>query len=203
MMAYGPITSRQIEVDKMERVADFIFPCSKITADGDCSHEILMLAPWKKSYEKPRQYIKKQVHHSSNKLCIVKAVFFFPVVMYRCESCTIKKVECWIIDSFKLLCWWRLLRVSWTARRSNHNKGNKLWLFIGSTDAEAEAPILWWLVKSWLIVEDLDAGKDWGQEAKGATEDEKVGWHHQLIAHEFEETVGNSGGQRSLVCYSP
>ena len=94
MMAYGPITSRQIEVDKMERVADFIFPCSKITADGDCSHEILMLAPWKKSYEKPRQYIKKQVHHSSNKLCIVKAVFFFPVVMYRCESCTIKKVEC-------------------------------------------------------------------------------------------------------------
>ena len=93
MMAYGPINSRQIEVDKVERVADFIFLCSKITADGDCSHEILMLAPWKKNYEKPRQYIKKQRHHSSNKLCIVKAVVF-PVVMYRCGSCTIKKVEC-------------------------------------------------------------------------------------------------------------
>ena len=58
-------------------------------------------------------------------------------------------------------------------------------------------------MKSCLIVEDLDAGKDWGQGAKGATEDEKVGWHHQLIGHEFEETVRNSGGQRSLVCYSP
>ena len=120
MMAYGPINSRQIEVDKVERVADFIFLCSKITADGDCSHEILMLAPWKKNYEKPRQYIKKQRHHSSNKLCIVKAVVF-PVVMYRCESWTINKVERRRIDAFELWCWRRLLRVSWTARLSKQS----------------------------------------------------------------------------------
>ena len=93
IMAFGPITSWEIDGEVVEKVSDFIFWGSKITADGDCSHEILMLAPWKKNYEKPRQYIKKQRHHSSNKLCIVKAVVF-PVVMYRCGSCTIKKVEC-------------------------------------------------------------------------------------------------------------
>ena len=98
MMAYGSITSRQIEVGKVERVADFIFLCSKITADGDFRHEIGILAPRNKSSEIPRQYIKKQRHHSSNKLCIVQGVVF-PVVMYRCESCTIKKVQCWRIDS--------------------------------------------------------------------------------------------------------
>ena len=83
-------------------------------------------------------------------------------------------------------------------------KGNQPWIFILRTDAEAEAPILWPPdEKSWLIGEDPDAGKDWGQEEKGATEDEMVGWHHQLNGHEFEQTLGDGEGQGSLVCCSP
>ena len=89
----------------METVRDFIFLGSKIIADGDCSHEIKTLTPWNKSYDKPRQYIKKQRHHLADKglVCIVKAMFF-PVVMYGCESWTIKKVEHGI-NAFKLWCW--------------------------------------------------------------------------------------------------
>ena len=83
-------------------------------------------------------------------------------------------------------------------------KGNQPWISIGRTDAEAEAPILWPPdVKSQLTGKDPDAGKDWGQEEKGTTEDEMVGWHHLLNGHEFEQTPGESEGQVSLVCYSP
>ena len=77
-----------------------------------------MLAPWKKSYDQPRQYIKKQRHYFTDKVCIVK-VMVFPVVMYGCESWTIKKSEHPRIDAFELWCWRRLSRVPWTARRSN------------------------------------------------------------------------------------
>ena len=83
-------------------------------------------------------------------------------------------------------------------------KGNKLWLFIGKTDAEAEAPILWPPdVKSQLIGKDPYAGEDWGEEVKGVTEDEMVGWHHWLNGHEFEQTLGDIEGQGSLACCSP
>ena len=83
-------------------------------------------------------------------------------------------------------------------------KGNQLWIFIGRTDAEAEAPILWPPdAKSWLTGKDPDAGKDWGQEEKQATEDEMVGWHHQLNGHEFEQTLGDRKRQGSLACCSP
>ena len=79
-----------------------------------------MLTPWKKSYDQPRQYIKKQRHYFANKVHLVKALVF-PVVMYGCESWTVKKVECQRIDAFELWCWRRLLRVPWTARRSNQS----------------------------------------------------------------------------------
>ena len=79
-----------------------------------------MLTPWKKSYDYPRQYIKKSRHYFANKGHLVKAMFF-PVVMYRCKNWTIKKAECWRIDAFELWCWRRLLRVPWTARRSNQS----------------------------------------------------------------------------------
>ena len=83
-------------------------------------------------------------------------------------------------------------------------KGNQPWILIGRTDAETEAPILWPPdVKSWLTGKNPDAGKDWGQEEKGETEDEMVGWHHWLYEHEFEQTLGDSKGQGSLVCCSP
>ena len=85
-----------------------------------------------------------------------------------------------------------------------HPKGNQPWIFIGKTDAEAEAPILWPPdAKNWLFGKDPDAGKDWRQEEKGMIEDEMVGWHHWLNRHEFEQALGVGGGQRSLVCCSP
>jgi len=104
----------------METVTDFIFLCSKITADGDCSHDIKMLGPWKNSYDKPRQHIKKQRHYLPTKVHLVKAMVF-PVVMYGCESWTIKKAECQRTGAFELWCWRRVLRVHWTARRSNQS----------------------------------------------------------------------------------
>ena len=92
----------------------------------------------------------------------------FPVVMCGCECWTIKRAECWRIDAFELWCWRRLLRVPWTARRSNNLKGNQHWIFNGRTDAEAEAPIFSSPNgKSWLTGKDHDAGKDWRWEEKG------------------------------------
>ena len=83
-------------------------------------------------------------------------------------------------------------------------KGNQSWIFIGRAEAEAEAPILWPCdLKSWLIRKDPDIGKDWRQEEKVTTEDEMVGWHHQLNGHEFEQAPGDGEGQGSLVCCSP
>ena len=85
-----------------------------------------------------------------------------------------------------------------------HPKGNQSWIFTGKTDAEAETPILWSPdAKNWLIGKDPDAGKDWGQDEKGTTEDEMVGWHHWLDGHEFEQAPGVGDGQGSLVCCSP
>ena len=85
-----------------------------------------------------------------------------------------------------------------------HPKGDPSWVFIGRTDAKAETPVLWPLhAKSWLIGKDPDAGKDWGQEEKGTTEDEMVGWHHRLNGHDFEWTLGVGDGQGGLACCSP
>ena len=126
--------------------------------------------------------------------------------MYKCEIWTTKKAEHWRIDAFEVWCWRRLLRVPWSARRSDpvNPKGNQPWIFIGKTDAEAEAPILWPLdVKRQLIWKDLGAGKDWRQEEKGMTENVMVGWHHGFNGHEFEQAPGNGEGQGSLAYCSP
>ena len=130
------------------------------------------------------------------KVHLVKAMVF-PVVMYGCESWTVKKAERWRIDAFELWCWRRLLRVPWTAR-STQSILKKISAEY-SLEGYAEAPILCPVdVKNWLNAKDPDAGKDWGQEPKGSTEDdEMVKWHHQL--NDDEQTLGNSGGQRSLV----
>ena len=128
----------------------------------------------------------------------VKAMVF-PMVVYGCESWTIKKVVHWRIEAFELWCWRRLLRVPWTARRSKQSIQS--WVFTGGTEVEAETPILWPPdVKSWLIGKDPDAGKDWGQWEKGTTEDEMAGWHHRLDGHGFGWTPGVGDEQRGLVC---
>ena len=121
IIASSSITSWQIDGETMKSMTEFILGGSKITADGDCSHEIKRcLAPWKKSYDQPGQHIKKQRHYFANKHLSSQG-YVFPVVMCGCESWTIKKAECQRIDAFELWCWRRLLRVPWTARRSNQS----------------------------------------------------------------------------------
>ena len=122
--------------------------------------------------------------------------------MYRCESWTVKKAECRRIDAFELW-YWRTLESSLDCKKIHpvHPKGDHSWVFIGRTDAEAETLIRWPCdVKSWLIGKDLNAGKDWGQEEKGMTEDEMPGWHHQLKGHRFGWTLGVGDGLGGLVC---
>ena len=205
-MASSPITSWEIEGETVETVSDFILGGSKITTDGDCSHEIkrrLLLG--RKVMTNLDNILKSRDIALPTKVCLVKAMVF-PVVMYGCESWTVKKAECWRIDAFEQWCWRRLLRVPWTARRFNQSilKENQYWIFIRRTDAEAGAPILWPPdVRSWLIWKDPDAGKDWRQEEKEMTEDEMVGWHHRLDGHESDEAPGVGDGQESLACCSP
>src|SRR5574337_1099394 len=120
-MASGPITSWEIDGETVETVSDFIFVGSKITTDGDCSHEIkrrLLLR--RKVMTNLDNVLKSRDITLPTKVHLVKAMVF-PVVMYACESWTIKKAECRKTDAFKLWCWRRLLRVPWTARRSNHS----------------------------------------------------------------------------------
>ena len=173
-----------------ETVADFIFLGSKITADGDCSHEIkkhLLLG--RKVMTNLDSILKSRDITLPTKVRLVKAMVF-PVVMYGCE---LDYKESWEPKNW---CFWTVVLVLEKTLESPlnckeiqpvHSKGDQSWVFIGRTDVEAETPILWPPnVKSWLIWKDPDAGKDWGQEEKGTTEDEMVGWHHRLDEHEFE-----------------
>ena len=123
----------------------------------------------------------------STKFGLIKAVVF-PVVMYGCESWTIKKAERQRINAFELWCWKRLLRVPWTARRSNQSilKEISPGCSLEGLMLKLKLLILWSPdAKNWLIGKDPDAGKDWGQEEKGMTENEMVGWHHRLSGHKF------------------
>ena len=146
-MPSGPITSWQIDRETVETVTDFIFLDSKITADGDCSHEIkrpLLLG--RKAMTNLDNILKSRGITLPTKVHLVKAMVF-PVVMYGCESRPVKKAECRRIDAFELWCWRRLLRVPWTARRSNQLdptiKGDQSCVFFGRNDAKAETPVLW------------------------------------------------------------
>ena len=121
IMAYGPITSWQIDGETVEIMEDSIVGASKITADGDCSHEIkryLLLG--RKVITNLKSILKSRYVTLLTKVHIVKAMVF-PVIMYSCDSWTIKKAECQIIDASETWCWRRLLRVPWTARRSNQS----------------------------------------------------------------------------------
>ena len=144
-MASGPITSWEIDGETVETVTDFILGGSKITADGDCGHEIkrhLLLG--RKVMTNLDSILKNRDITLPAKVPLVKAMVF-PVAMYGCESWTIRKAERRGIDALELWCWRRLLRVTWDCEeiQSVHPKGDQSWVFIGRTDVEAESPILW------------------------------------------------------------
>ena len=151
---------------------------------------------WRESYDQLRQHIKKQRHHFANKGHLIKAMVF-PVVMYGCESWTIKKAERQRIDAFELWCWRRLLRVPWTARRSNQSILKEISPGCSLEGLMLKLKLILWPpdAKSWLTRKDPDAGKDQTQEEKGMTEDEMVGWHHWLNGHGFGWTPGVGDGR--------
>ena len=201
-MASSPITSWQINGEIVETEADFIFLGSKITADGDSSHEIkrcLLLG--RKVVTNLDSILKSRDITLSKKVLLVKAMVF-PVVMYGYESLTIKKAP-------KNWCFWTVV-LGKTLKSPLGCKEiqpvhpeDQSWVFIGRSDAEAETAILWTPdAKSWLTGKDPDAGRDWGQEEKGTTKDEMVGWHHRLNGHGFGWTPGVGDGQRGLACCS-
>ena len=272
IMASGPITSWQIDGEENGTMTDFIFLGSRLTVNGDCSHEVkrhlllgrkwkckllshvrLFATPWLYSpWNSPGQntrvgsppllqqifptqesnqdllhcgWILYQLSYQGSlgkmlwtnldsvlksrditlpaKVCIVKAMVFL-VVIYGCESWTITKVGHWENWCFLIVVLKRTLESPLDCKEIKpvNLKGNQPWIFIGRTNAEA--PIFWPSdAKNWLIGKDPDAGTDWRQEEKGATEDEMGGWHHWTNGHEFEQTLRDSEGQGSLVCCSP
>ena len=158
-----------------------------------------MLTPWKESYDQPRQHIQKQRHYFANKSSSSQG-YCFPVVMYGCEICTVKKAECRWIDAFELWCWRRLLRVPWTARRSNQSilmeispgcslKGLMLKLklqYFGHLMQRADS-----------LEKTLMLGKIEGKRRRGR-QDEMVGWHRRLDGRGFGWTPGVGDGQGGL-----
>ena len=163
-----------------------------------------MIVSWQESDEKPRQCIEKPDITLLTKVHLVKATVF-----------SSSHVQMWEMDykesrALKNWCFWtvgleKTLESPLDSKEIKpvNLRGNQPWIFIGRTDAEAEALIMWPPdVKSWLIGKDPDAGKDWRQKEKGMTEDEMVGWHHQRDGHEFQQTPGDSDGQGSLACCS-
>ena len=135
------------------------------------------------------------------KVRLVKAMVF-PVVMYGCESWTVKKAERRRIDAFEVWCWRRLLKSPLDCKEIQPvYPKDQSWVFIGRTDVKVETPILWPPdAKSWLFEKDPDVGRDWGQEEKGMTEDEMAGWYHWLDGRESEWTPGVGDGQGGLAC---
>ena len=169
-------------------VSDFIFLGSKITADGDCSHEIkrrLLLG--RKVMTNLDSIFKSRGITLPTNVCLVKAMVF-PVVMYGCESWTVKKAERRRIDAFELWYWRRLLRVPWTARRSSQSilKETSPGCSLEGLMLKLKLQYFGHLMQRVDSLEKTDAGRDWGQEEKGTTEDEMAGWHHQLDGCEFE-----------------
>ena len=185
IMASSPITSWQIGGETMETVIDFIFGGSKITADGDCSHEIkrcLLLE--RKAMTNLDSILKNKRHYFTNKGLSSQSYDFSSTHVWMWE---LDSKESWVPKNW---CFWTVVLEKTLESPLDckeiqlvHPKGNQSWIFTGRTDAEAETPILWPPdVKNRLIWKDPDAGKDWRRE-KGTTEDKIVGWHHQ---HEFE-----------------
>ena len=197
-MASGPITSWQIDG---ETVTDFILGSPKMTTYGDCSREIKRcLFLGRKAITNLDRVSQSRDITLPTKVHLVKAMVL-PEVMYGELACK----ESWVLKNwcFQTVVLEKSLEspLDFKEIQPIHPKGNQSWVLIGKTDVEAEAPTLWWPdVKSWLIGKDPDAEKDWGQEEKGMTEDEMVGWHHRLDGRESEWTPGVGDAQGGLAC---
>ena len=157
---------------------------------------------WRKTYDKSRQVLKSRDITLLTKVCIVKALFF-PVAMYGSQSWTINKAEQQRIDAFQLWYWRRLLRVPWTARRSNQSILKEIGPGCSLEGLMLKLKLQYFgHMKNWLIGKAPDAGKDWRWEEKAAAEDEMVGSHHWLNGCDFEHTQGDSEEQGRLACCS-
>ena len=203
-MASSPITSWQTDRQTMETVTDFIFFGSKITVDGDYSHEI-----------KRRLFLGRKA--MTNLDTILKSRHYFANKGSSSQSSGLPSSHVWMWELHSKeswvqnWCFWtvvleKTLESPLDCKESQpiNPKGNQSWIFIGRTDVEAETAILWpHDAKNWHSIKAPDAGKDWRQEEKGMTEDEMVGWYHWLNGHEFEQAPWVGDGQGSLVCWSP
>ena len=205
IMASGPINLWQIDGETMETVTDFTSLGTKITADGDYSHEI-----------KRHLLLGRKAMTNLDGILKSKSITL-PTKVHRLSyGLSSSHVWIWEMDhkenwAPKNWCFWIVVLEKTLARpldckgiKQVNPKGNQSWIFIGRTDAEAETPILWPPdAQNWLIGKDPDAGKDWRQEEKEMAEDEMVGWYHWLDGHEFEQAPGAGDGQGSLACCSP
>ena len=204
IIASSTITSWQINGGKMETVTDFIFLGYKINADGECSHKIkrwLLLG--RKAMTNLHSILKTRDITLPTKVCIVKVMVFLVVYTRMWE---LDHKEGWAPKNwcFQTAVWEKTLESPLDSKEIKpvNPKGNQSWIFIGRTDADAEAPVLWSPdAKSQLVGKDPDAGKDWRQK-KGVAKDVTVRWHHWLNGHEFGQTPGDSEGQGSLACCS-
>ena len=184
--------------------SDRLFLGSKITVDGDCSHEIKRhLVLGREAMTNLDSILKSRDITLPPKVHLVKTMVF-PVVTYGWESWTIEKAECRRIDAFKLWCWRRLLRVLWTARRSNQSILKEISPECSLDGLMLKLKLQYFGQHSNTLMwrKDPDAGKDWRQE-KGTTKDEMVGWHHRLDGHEFEQALRVGDGEGGLACCSP
>ena len=171
----------------METVTDLVWGAPKSLQMVTAAMKLKTLAPWKKSYDQPRQHIKKQRHYFSNKGLSNQGCGFSSSHVWMWE---LDYKESWVLKNW---CFWTVMLektleslLDCKEIQPVHPKGNQSWIFIGRTDAEAETPILWPpYAKSWLVWKDPDAGKGWKWEEKGMTENEMVGWYHWLSGHEF------------------
>ena len=203
IMASDTITSWQIKGENEETETYFLFLGSKITADGECSHELrrwLLLG--RKAMTNVDSVLKSRDMTLPTKVPRVKAMVF-PVVMYGCESWTIKEGRMsknWCLQTVLLEKPPESLLDSKEIKPINL-KGNQPWIFIKRTDAKAETPVFWSSeANSWLTGKVHDDGKDWGQKQKRESEDEMGGWHHWFNGHEFQQTLGDGERQRGLAC---
>ena len=205
IMSSGPITSWETDGETMETMTDFIFQGSKITADGDCSHEIKRRLLLGRKAMTNLGSILKSRHYVADSSPSSQSYGFSSSHVWMWE---LDYKESWAPKNW---CFWTVVLektlespLDFREIQPVHPKGNQSCIFIGRTDAEVEAPILWPPdVKNWLLGKDPDAGKDWRQEEKGTTVDKMVGWPHWLNGHEFEQALGVGDGQGSLAFCSP